>query len=350
MKVIRVVAILLVIAALCVVSMFLNPPRKSGSDWTSPAGGSAAPAKGPTDAAPPKADPVVATVNGEAIRESDLAIALPKGSFGMSDVGARVAKLHRLAEALCVRQFLRKAKVAVSEPEIDKEVQSLRETPPTAGCACCRYASLEQFMQANNMDMKELRGLLANDLGMRNYLLAQWAKEGADAQKQKEDLDSERPRLEQDYVKAAHIFFNVFQNPLFGEKPDEVRKAVGAKAQAAWERLKKGTTFDMLAKEVSEDAVSRPNGGELGCVPPDVFGQTFADAVTALKPGECSKPVESPWGFHIIKREAMNDNDVLGLLKGEFLDTKHAEAMNEIHFGAKIAGLGADDTEPDAGP
>jgi len=334
MKVLRFLSIPLVIGLLIVVGMFLNPPRQADRNWIVSGQADAGDrSKGGTSS---KEDRVVATVNGEAIHESDLAVDLPKDSFGIASADIRDTRLRRMIETMTIRQFLASQKIQIPESEIDKEVQNLRKNPPTAGCACCRYQSLEQFMQANFLDLKELRGVIAADLGLQKYLLAQWEKECPPGEKRNKTLQEERPRLERWYIKVSHIFFNTFQNPLFGGKPDEVRKSTAAKAQASWKRLEAGTAFEALAKEVSEDAVSRPQGGELGCIMADTFGQEFARAATGLKNGEYSKPVESPWGYHIIRREAIGDDDLSNLLKSEFLDTKHAEVLNTIHANAKI--------------
>jgi parvulin-like peptidyl-prolyl isomerase len=342
MKVVRVVLILFAIGVLCVFGALMNFSSRSGSqpgggDWVVLGQGSTgAGAKTPTGAPQAKKDPIVAKVNGEAIHESDLALDLPKDSFGIASDDIRDTRLRRAIETLTVRQFLASKKIQVPESELDKEIQNLRENPPTAGCACCRFPSLEAFMQANFYDLKELRAVIAANLGLQKYLLAQWDKEMPPGEKRNKTLKDERHRFEQDYIKASHIFFNTFQNPLFGDKPDEVRKTLAAKAQAAWKRIQNGEKFEAVAKEVSEDAVSRPKGGELGCIPPDSFGKEFDAAFATLKTGEYSKPVESPWGFHIIRREAFTDEDVAGLLKDEFLDTKHADVLNEIHANAKV--------------
>ena len=50
------------------------------------------------------------------------------------------------------------------------------------------------------------------------------------------------------------------------------------------------------------------------------FGNDFADTLKKLKPGEYSKPVESPWGYHIIRRETINDDDLIAVLKETFID------------------------------
>jgi peptidyl-prolyl cis-trans isomerase D len=62
-----------------------------------------------------------------------------------------------------------------------------------------------------------------------------------------------------------------------------------------------GAKFEDVAKRESTDTISGANGGDLGKV---VKGQMVADfekAYMALKPGELSGPVLTPFGYHLIK-------------------------------------------------
>ena len=66
------------------------------------------------------------------------------------------------------------------------------------------------------------------------------------------------------------------------------------------ERLDNGKDFAELAKQFSEDG-SATNGGDLGWVNPGDTVPPFEQAMNALKPGEISAPVKSPFGWHIIQ-------------------------------------------------
>lgn len=72
-----------------------------------------------------------------------------------------------------------------------------------------------------------------------------------------------------------------------------------AKAIAA-EAAKPGADFGKLAEEKSTDN-SAANKGDLGWFTPDQMVKPFADAVSALKKGEISAPVQSQFGWHVIK-------------------------------------------------
>jgi peptidyl-prolyl cis-trans isomerase SurA len=66
------------------------------------------------------------------------------------------------------------------------------------------------------------------------------------------------------------------------------------------ERLENGGNFAELARLHSEDG-SASKGGDLGWVSPGETVPEFEKAMNALKPGEISEPVRSPFGWHIIQ-------------------------------------------------
>jgi peptidyl-prolyl cis-trans isomerase C len=65
--------------------------------------------------------------------------------------------------------------------------------------------------------------------------------------------------------------------------------------------VKKGGDFAKLAKEKSLDPGSKEKGGDLGWFSPAGMVKPFSDAVTSLKKGEVSAPVQTQFGWHIIK-------------------------------------------------
>ena len=80
-------------------------------------------------------------------------------------------------------------------------------------------------------------------------------------------------------------------------KEDAKKRAdeVAAKAKA-------GEDFTALVKEYSDDAATVDRLGSVGKFKPDQMVKPFSDAAFALKMDATSDPVESPFGFHVIKR------------------------------------------------
>lgn len=77
--------------------------------------------------------------------------------------------------------------------------------------------------------------------------------------------------------------------------------AARTKADSLRAEIVRGAKFDDVAKRESADSGSAVKGGSLGKAGKGQFVKPFEDAAYALKPGELSQPVLSPFGFHIIK-------------------------------------------------
>ncbi len=102
-------------------------------------------------------------------------------------------------------------------------------------------------------------------------------------------------------MKAAHIMVATGKDAS-AEELDAAHK----KVDEIYEKLKAGESFEKLASEFSDDAQTAERGGEL-----PLFGTgtttrmvpEFEEAAFALKEnGEISKPVQTAFGYHIIKR------------------------------------------------
>ncbi len=191
-------------------------------------------------------------------------------------------------------------------------------------------------MEANYYDMKELRNGIRNTLGIDKYLDALWEKEYSAGERQEILIRKERPRLEKEYVRVSHIFFNTFQNPEIESRPEKVRNEARSRAQSAFDRLRKGEPFGIVAKQVSEDTFSKSGGGSLGCIPFNYFGDKAAKAISKLETWEYSEPVESTLGFHIFLREPITRNNILALLKESFTSKKREDIETSMTKEAKV--------------
>jgi peptidyl-prolyl cis-trans isomerase D len=97
--------------------------------------------------------------------------------------------------------------------------------------------------------------------------------------------------------RASHILIVVPQNAT----PEQKSKAK-EKAQALLEQAKKSPkSFAELAKKNSEDPGSAVEGGDLGWSPRGRMVKPFDDALFGMKVGEIAGPIETQFGYHIIK-------------------------------------------------
>lgn len=96
-------------------------------------------------------------------------------------------------------------------------------------------------------------------------------------------------------------------------KPSELTSESDAKTrlQQIRERVEQGgAKFEDLARQYSEDLGSGAKGGELNWVNPGDLVPEFQKAMDALKPGELSQPVQSPFGWHLIQVLERRQQDV----------------------------------------
>jgi peptidyl-prolyl cis-trans isomerase C len=83
---------------------------------------------------------------------------------------------------------------------------------------------------------------------------------------------------------------------LLGRDKDVARK----RAVEARERVLRGDSLEEIAKEYSDDSLSKKSGGELDLTVLSEFEVSFADALKKMKPGDVSEVIETRYGFHVI--------------------------------------------------
>src|SRR5437763_1646677 len=116
-------------------------------------------------------------------------------------------------------------------------------------------------------------------------------------------------------IHARHILVRVKGSvaPVKAGEKDLTEDEALARVEQLRKQLLSGADFAALAAKESDDAASAARGGEL-----DVFGHgqmvpEFDRAVFALKVGEISEPVRTPFGYHLIR-----------------VDTKEARPLEEL--------------------
>lgn len=138
-------------------------------------------------------------------------------------------------------------------------------------------------------------------------------------------------------VKASHILIKITDS-----RDKEAAKKLAEKvAEEAEKSAKDMGSFAKLAEKYSEDEGSKKRGGDLGYFERTEEGgkmvQEFSDGAFALQNvGDISKPVESQFGFHVIKLTGKKDKiektfeDVKANIENTLKTEKRKTAYNDM--------------------
>jgi peptidyl-prolyl cis-trans isomerase C len=138
----------------------------------------------------------------------------------------------------------------------------------------------------------------------------------------------------------------IYDAKVAGIKPEEeiharhILVATEAEAKEVKERLMKGEDFATVAKEKSKDPSAE--GGDLGFFGHGKMLKPFEDAAFALKDGEISDPVQTQFGWHIIKVEERRTrplptfDQVKDTIISQLSAQKANQRLKELHDAAKI--------------
>lgn len=141
---------------------------------------------------------------------------------------------------------------------------------------------------------------------------------------------------------ARHILFRADEN-----STPEVHEQQRKKAEEVLALAKTGKDFAQLAREYSEGP-SKERGGDLGKFSKGQMVRSFDEAVFSLQKNEISEVVKTPFGYHVIKLEAITPETVTPFDKAKkgilaSLQNKEAKPLsfqmaNEAYEGIISAG------------
>src|SRR3954447_19682618 len=110
------------------------------------------------------------------------------------------------------------------------------------------------------------------------------------------------PAIVPDAIAAQHVLVaykgaDKAPKGITRSKADAKKRAEEVAAKA-----KSGSDFSALVAEYSDDPAAKERQGSVGRFTRDKMAKPFSDAAFALAVGESSGAVETPFGFHVIKR------------------------------------------------
>ncbi|KAA0746399.1 peptidylprolyl isomerase [Bacillus sp. AY3-1] len=189
-------------------------------------------------------------------------------------------------------------KYKVSDDDVDKEVQKAKK----------QYGDQFTAVLENNR--------LKDEADFKNQIKFKLAMNEAIKKSvtEKDVKDHYKPE-----IKASHILVSD------ENEAKEIKKKLDA-----------GASFEELAKQESQDLLSKDKGGDLGYFNSGRMAPEFETAAYKLKVGQISNPVKSPNGYHIIKLTDKKDLQPYDEVKDSIRKNLEAERIADPTFSHKL--------------
>lgn len=285
---------------------------------------------------------VVATVNGEEITRSELQqaagtqqlimqIAQTNQQFAQllysSEAGQKLLEeFNKTKLEEVINNTLLKQAAAESDVELTEEEKNEMFNKQVAQIKQQNNLTDEQFKSAlNKQGIESIEQYKKMFLENENLLIQKFIEEKVLAdvevsdEEAKEFYNNNSQRYKQgERVEASHILV---------ESKD--------KADELYNQLQNGASFADLAKNNSIDNRSAENGGKLGFIEKGQFIEKFEEVAFNLEVGTISEPVETEYGYHIIKvsdkKEASTKSfeEVKSQIKDQLFNQKRQQAVND---------------------
>lgn len=321
------------------------------------------PASPPPETQKPPVENVAVTVNGRPIMESDVEAlfksvvaaqtggrSVPEPVLERAREQLRPSLLNALIDDELLDEEAEQAEITVTDEALTKEMEMrLRGHLLRNGLA--REDFEEQVQKQMNKTLKDFVAEQAADPNFKRAMVQGKLLEKRFPDEVKVSGEEVKERYEKDredvysrpaMVRASHILIAADETVVGEERKNALRKAETVLKEAR----EPGADFAELAEQHSS-CPSKTRGGDLGFFPRDgAMVEPFAEAAFALKPGEISGVVETPFGYHVIKVTDHKDAEVVTLeqaaesirdeLKAEKLTAVRDRYVSRLRETAKI--------------
>jgi len=234
--------------------------------------------------------------------------------------------LEQLINTAVLRKFLADQKVSPSKDEIDTALTRLRAVLKE------QKSSLPEYLTKSHQTEDQLRETISQELAVRKFV----SQESSD-DKLRDLFKQFHEQFDGTQRRVSHILLRP-DGPADAAK----LKALAEQADKLRGEIKSGSiTFEQAADRYSA-GTSRRRGGDLGFIPVSgVMTPEFSTAAFAIKQGELSPPVISPFGVHLIKVTDIKAgtkafSDVRDAVQAAFADARLREVMTKERGKAKV--------------
>ncbi|MFZ5759009.1 MAG: peptidylprolyl isomerase [Thermodesulfobacteriota bacterium] len=296
----------------------------------------------------PQSDTIVATINGQPIRESALRREVNKdlekyAKFGMKNASPELLKtlrnqaLDRLIDNELLSQAIRGQDTADAKKKTMEELDALKkrhETPESF----TRYLDMRRMTENDLLASLERQILLSAYLEKQGILHVSPPREEILAfyEQNKEGF------RKKERVDVRHILVQVTD-----AAPQPEKDAARIKITEIAGKIRAGENFATLADQHSDCRMSKEQGGSLGFIEKGFMPSEFDEIAFSMEPGSTSEVFATKFGYHIIQvnsREAagyvpveQTEDFIRKFLQEKYTGKMRLEHVKELRKKAEIA-------------
>ena len=285
--------------------------------------------------------------------------------FKQKDAAAQIEKaaMDKLIDEALLRQKAETLKIKVYERELETGVSEIRKrfSRSTEGEQLSTEkaeAAFKEELEKENVTMEEFRDRIRKQLMVQKLVqdtiktrakmpgddevkayfdrVSLVIKNGEDAAKDlnaeaKQDLLAVAGKFKEaisERLRLRHILIKTAE----GDLP-EAKKAAQAKALSIRKEIDGGLDFDDAVVKYSEDQESAKRGGDLGYAVKGMLPPEVEAAVFKMQVGETSQPVESKFGWHILRLE---EKRAAQKLRFETVKDELEQVLSQNAFAAEL--------------
>ncbi|MBI5678205.1 MAG: peptidylprolyl isomerase [Planctomycetes bacterium] len=275
---------------------------------------------------------VLATVNGKKITQADLANRLETFRNTEAETLNTIKQeiLDQLITDILLEEFIDKQGLVVAPEEIEREVNQIRSN--ITGNQKDSGQSLEKVLAAIGSNIGEFKRSIKHSLALGKYF-----NNKIDDRTLEKYYDGNKSLFNGESVKVSHILIDTRDMKTQEELSHALEQIKSIKKE-----IDLGAAFDEMAKKYS-NCPSAQNGGDLGFIQrKGNLAKSFSDAAFSLRIGQVSEPVQTEYGYHLIKvtekKEGANVKfgDVKEKVKLAVLDEETLKLLSQRHKAAQI--------------
>lgn len=256
-------------------------------------------------------DKVVVTVNGIAIKEGAVQAKLDEAmKMQMSRMAGRGGSIppdalkglrdrmrKDVVDGIVLEQLIdekiKAAKIVATDADVDAKIDEILTLNKIT------LDQAKEQLAANGTTFDDFKEQMKKNVEIEKVIDSEMKASGESSEVTEEDAkkfyDENAPQFSSpEQVRASHILIKA-------DMKDEAAKAEAKKKiDGILEKARAGEDFAALAKEHSEDPGSKDKGGEYTFERGKMV-KPFEDTAFSLEVGKISDPVETTFGYHIIK-------------------------------------------------